>query len=80
MTVELGILIAIIGCFVALAGWLAGRDKKISNDAEWRGTVNAKLDTIHNDIGGVSTDIKVLQNKVNDHGERIARLEKTEER
>lgn len=40
------ILIAIIGCFIGLAGWLSGRDKKIVNDAEWKGTVNTKLDLI----------------------------------
>lgn len=44
MTIEIGLLIAIIGCFVGLAGWLASRDKKLSNDSEWKGMVNTKLD------------------------------------
>ena len=44
--VEIGTLIAVIGCFVGLAGWLNGRDKKILGDGEWKGTVNTKLDDI----------------------------------
>ena len=44
MTIEIGLLIAIIGCFIGLAGWLTSRDKKLSNDSEWRGMVNTKLD------------------------------------
>ena len=43
---EWGSLSVVIGCFVGLAGWLAGRDKKIAQDSEWRGTVNAQLSTI----------------------------------
>lgn len=43
-TFSLSVLIAIVGCFVGLAGWLHSRDTKISEDAKWKGTVNAKLD------------------------------------
>ena len=46
MTVEISMLIAIVGCFVGLAGWLSGRDKKIANDGKWRGSVDTKLDQI----------------------------------
>ena len=44
MSVEIGLLIAILGCFVGLAGWLSNRDKKLSTDSEWKGMVNTKLD------------------------------------
>lgn len=33
------IMIALVGCFVGLAGWLHGRDSKLSNDSEWKGRV-----------------------------------------
>ena len=46
MTVEISILLAFLGGFVGLAGWLGGRDKRIAGDAEWRGSVNAELDVI----------------------------------
>ena len=77
MTVEISILIALIGCFVGLGGWLAGRDKKIGNDAEWRGAVNEKLDAIRADIGGVGGDIKYLRNTLIEHGERLTAVEES---
>jgi len=59
-------LIALIGCFVGLAGYLSGRDKKIVNDAEWKGTVNTKLDLI----------IGVNQTVIN-HEKRLTEVEQS---
>jgi len=67
----IGIIGTIIGCFIGLAGWLSGRDKKISNDAEWRGMVNTKLDSIL----GLRTDVEHLEKEVKQHGERITAVE-----
>lgn len=74
-SIEISLLIAVIGCFVGLAGWLKSRDGKIANDAEWKGSVNAKLDTIHGDIGGVCTDIREVKAALSDHGERLKAVE-----
>ena len=80
--VEIGTLIAIIGCFVGLAGWLSARDKKISDDSEWKGMVNTKLDAINGNISGVGKDIseiKIAQSESNkrieNHETRITVLE-----
>lgn len=70
-TVEIGAMIAVIGCFVGLAGWLTGRDKRVANDAEWRGTINAKLDV----IVGIKSDVERLEATVSNHGERIKAVE-----
>ena len=75
MTIEIGILIAIIGCFVGLAGWLSGRDKKIANDSEWRGTINTKLDNIYTNTGGMREQIDAIDNRVDIHAERIRAVE-----
>lgn len=71
MTVELSILIAVIGCLVGLAGWMSNRDKHLTNDAEWRGQVNGKLD----DIMGIRKDVDKLGEKMDHQGERIAVVE-----
>jgi len=72
MTAELmSVLIALIGCFVGLAGWLSGRDKRIANDAEWRGEINGKL----NMILGLSSDVKCLETEQKQHGERLTAVE-----
>jgi outer membrane murein-binding lipoprotein Lpp len=75
--IEIGILIAIVGCFVGLAGWLSGRDKKISNDAEWKGSVNAKLDNINVGVNGTNTKIEAAQLVLGDHGERLRAVEES---
>lgn len=71
MTVEIGLLIAIIGCFVGLAGWLAGRDKKLSKEHEWRGMVNTKLDLAI----GIRQDHEELRDRVTKQGKEIVALQ-----
>ncbi|HEY5590364.1 MAG TPA: hypothetical protein VIK55_05040 [Paludibacter sp.] len=72
-TFSLSVLIAILGCFVGLAGWLRSRDTKISNDAEWKGMVNAKLDMAI----GLRKDHDELEEKHNNNTERIGRVEES---
>lgn len=64
------LLIAIVGCFVGLAGWLSTRERKISNDSEWKGTINAKLDAIL----GIDKRVDVLEKEVRKHGEKLAEI------
>lgn len=56
----ISVLIALIGCFVGLAGWLSGREKKLSNDAEWKGKVDTKLDHII----GTTSDIPIIKDRL----------------
>lgn len=58
---EIGLIIGLIGCFVGLAGWLAGRDKHISDDAHWKGSVDKTLEDIKDGVSGI--------------GERMAKVE-----
>lgn len=69
--IEISILIAVIGCFVGLGGWLKGRDGKIATDAERRGTVDTKLDVII----VISQNVKELDEKINRHDIQITKLE-----
>ena len=73
--IEIGTLIAIAGCFVGLAGWLTGRDKKILSDGEWKGSVNTKLDDIRNSVSGTSTELSKINASLSLHGERITATE-----
>jgi len=67
------LLIAIIGCFVGLAGWISGRDNRIGTDSEWRGTVNGKLDALL----GISKRVDKLEEKVEDQGKVLAVVEQS---
>mgnify|MGYP000871425160 CR=1 FL=1 len=75
--INIGLLIAIIGCFVGLAGWLAGRDKKILNDGEWKGTVNTKLDDIKTSVSGTGAELAKINSALSLHGERIKAVEES---
>lgn len=69
--IAISTLIAVIGCFVTLAGWLKNRDGKICDDAEWRGSVNGKLDSIL----GIQKHVDRIENDVRQLGERVAKNE-----
>jgi outer membrane murein-binding lipoprotein Lpp len=71
----IGIIGTIIGGFLGLAGWLSGRDKKIIGDAEWRGSVGAKLDNINTGVQGLCGDIKAIQGTLGEHAERLTAVE-----
>ena len=73
MSIELGTIIAVVGCLVGLAGWLRNRDKQTTEDAEWRGQVNAKLDV----IVGIRNDVDDLDEKVGKLTERVVGAEKS---
>ena len=69
--IAISTLIAIVGCFVALAGWLKNRDGKISDDAEWKGSVNSKLDSIL----GLQKNVDKIEGEARQLSERIAKAE-----
>ena len=71
MTVDIAIIIAIIGCLVGLAGWLSNHDKHNEEDAEWRGSVNGKLDA----IVGIKDDVRCVDDRVSALAERTAKVE-----
>lgn len=71
MTIELSLLIAVIGGFVGLAGFLRSRDSKISSDSEWKGEVNAKLDMILEANVNQAADICRLESKVQESIEKV---------
>ena len=75
LQIEITILIAIIGCFVTLAGWLASREKKISNDSEWRGTVNTTLHDIDTKLDGIKDDFNGFKKQLENHERRITKIE-----
>ena len=69
--IEISALIAIVGCAIGVLGWVAGRDKRITSDAQWRGSVDAKLDLII----GLRNDVDRIDRTVNNHSERLAKVE-----
>lgn len=69
--INIGLLIAVIGCFVGLAGWLSGQDKKILGDGEWKGTVNTKLDEIKSSVSGTNSELGRISETIKLHDKGI---------
>ncbi|SJZ57540.1 hypothetical protein [Anaerorhabdus furcosa] len=72
-SITLGLLFAIIGCFIGLAGWISNRDKKIANDSEFKGSVSAKLDVVL----GIKTEIKELKDDLKKISEKMVIVEES---
>ncbi len=68
----LTIIISLVALILGIAGWLSTRDSKTDKDAEWKGTVNAKLDTIIS----LNAEVSNAKNRIQDHETRICILEK----
>ncbi len=75
MTVEISILIAIVGCFVGLAGFLRSRDGKIAADSEWKGEVNTQLRTIIDINTGVRKDVEGIESRLGKLENRVSKIE-----
>lgn len=72
----IGIIVGLVGILTGISGWLSARDKKTDKDAEWKGTVNAKLDMIIS----LNTKMANAEGKLQDHETRICILEKENEK
>lgn len=66
------IAIALVGMILGIAGYLSTRDNKNDKDAEWKGSVNAKLDIVI----AMQTEMKEAKSTIQDHETRITILEK----
>ena len=67
----IAIMITVISCFVGLSSWLTSRENRISNDGEWRGTVNAKLDALL----GNNVKFEKVEGDIKDHEGRLSKVE-----
>lgn len=67
----ISLIIGLVGCLVGVAGHLRNKDSKTESDAEWKGSVNAKLDI----IVGLKSDVEEIKGVTQDHETRITVLE-----
>lgn len=68
----IGCVVAVVGCVVGVLGLIYGRDKKISKDAEWKGAVNTKLDSIQSGVSGIGERMAKVEGAVAIHDTQIA--------
>ena len=79
-TTELiSVAVAIASMILAAAGWLRNTKGDSASDAEWRGQISAKLDSIMANVAGLGRDIERLDGRVNILSERVAKVEASAE-
>lgn len=71
----LSLTVGVIGCLVGLSGWLRDTKGDSATDAEWRGQISAKLDSIIANVTGQGRDIERLDTRLNALSERMATVE-----
>ena len=75
MSIDAGLLFALIGCLVGVAGWVANLIRRTSKDAEWRGTVSGKLNGIQLSVTGMQDRYDKLDEKVDKMSEKLTAVE-----
>lgn len=71
----ISIIIALVGCAIGVSGWVTKREDRRGADAEWRGSISAKLDNIMCSVAGLRDDVERIDRRLNEHAERIAKVE-----
>lgn len=74
-TIEITVLVGIIGALGTILGIFHNRDKKVASESEFKGEIKAKLDTIASDTRGIRADIDKLDGKVEEQGKIIVILD-----
>lgn len=70
MAIEIGVIFAVIGCIIGVAGWLSGRDKSIRENAVWHANVENKLDKLLNAIERIEAMDEILR----EHEQKIIKI------
>lgn len=82
MTIELGVLIAIIGCAIGVAGFIKGIKKDTKDDVKDESNQNVRLaefkvtlDSIKNSTDDTRIDVKEINRNINDMNTRLVLVE-----
>ena len=75
MTIELSVLIAVIGCALSVGTFFIGRTTAAKNDGRENGQVLTELGYIKKGIDGLERDIKEIKRQYTDLDVRVSKLE-----
>ena len=79
MTVEIGVVISVISLIISIVVGVSGMKRNARNDdkkdASELTTVIVKLENIGNDIKDIKTDLRDMKLDIQNHAEKIVKLE-----
>lgn len=77
MNINTGVLIALIGCIVGLAGWLRNHDTDQEKETSNMTTVIVKLENIRGSISDLKSDLKRTAEDLKDIDRRLTVVEES---
>lgn len=78
MTVELAVLLSLVGAGIAVAGFLTGRTTAAKTDGRAEGALDARVATLEREMGNVRTHLHgPVADRFQVHTTSIAKLEGT---
>ena len=75
MTIEITVLIAVIGCALSVGTFFVGRMTAAKNSGQQTGQVLTELGYIKKGIDGLEKDIKEIKRQYTDLDVRVSKLE-----
>ncbi|MDQ0228403.1 type II secretion system protein [Metabacillus niabensis] len=77
MTIEIGILVSIIGVLLAILTFTLNRDKTVKSEASRNAVIETKLDNISQGVESIRIDNRASEQRVRDLSERVVKVEES---
>lgn len=77
MTIELGIVISVLGVVIAFLGYQLNKSKEIKSDGRESAELKAELGYIRRGVEDIKIDLRVNNEQLQAFGERLTRVEES---
>ncbi len=77
MTIEIGVLIAVVGLAISFSTYMANRTKSVKTDGRESAEVKAGLDYIRQGVDTIRIDLKANEKNIGILTERVTRVEES---
>jgi hypothetical protein len=75
MTVDIGVLIGVVGCLLGLVGWMRNRDTDKTGNVRQLTTIEVKLDAVLSRIDKIETGYACITSDVQKITNRVSVIE-----
>jgi septal ring factor EnvC (AmiA/AmiB activator) len=77
MTIELTVLISVLGLIIAFQGFQLNKTKSIKSDGQESAELKAELGYIRRGVDDIKIDLKANEKQMQQLGERVTRVEES---
>ncbi|MEG0260729.1 MAG: hypothetical protein RR651_12730 [Lysinibacillus sp.] len=77
MTVEIGVVVAVLSLVIAYMGYVLNKQKDIKSESQQDAQVSTQLQYISKGVDEIRIDLKANERQMVQYGERITRVEES---